>query len=381
MKVLTVIGARPQFIKAAAVSRITKNRDGLDEVIVHTGQHYDNNMSSVFFDQLEIPKPRYNLEVAGLSHGAMTGKMLEGIERTIKKEAPDWVLVYGDTNSTLAATLASVKCHVPVAHVEAGLRSHNPLMPEEINRVLTDRCSSVLFCPTDTASRNLRIEGFPFAATVPTDKATPMDGERMSAAVGLQSVLNVGDVMYDAVSFCRSHAINAFDLQSIGAEAGQYAICTIHRQENTDSKRNLQEIFAALVEISREVPVFIPVHPRTRRRLEDNGIKETLGLRFMEPLPYFELQSLLARAAFVLTDSGGLQKEAFFHHVPCITLREETEWAETVDSGWNSLAGADKPKILQQVQELAQRKPLKDVNYYGDGKASEKIVDTLVRLS
>ena len=365
MKIMTVIGARPQFIKAATISRAIRMHEDLQEVIVHTGQHFDANMSAVFFEQLDIPRPDYDLGIASLSHGAMTGRMLESIDALIEKEQPDWLLVYGDTNSTLAGALAAAKLHIPVAHVEAGLRSHNPAMPEEINRVLTDRVSSLLFCPTATAVSNLHQEGFPFPAT----------------GVALQHIENVGDVMYDAALHYRDRARDQISLDAFGLHHQDYVLCTLHRQENTDDPRRLNDILGALREISRELTVVLPLHPRTRNRLMQQNDANALGdLLLLDPVPYLEMQRLQMSARAILTDSGGVQKEAYFHQVPCITLRDETEWVETVEAGWNQLVGADKEKILaalRQVKDLGDYQ----TGLYGDGKAAEKVLASLQRIT
>lgn len=364
-KVLTVIGARPQFIKAASVSRAIRATEDIEEIIVHTGQHFDSNMSDVFFEQLDIPRPRYNLGLGSLSHGAMTGRMLEVIESHIQLEEPDWVLVYGDTNSTLAGALAAAKMHIPVAHVEAGLRSHNPAMPEEINRVLTDRVSSLLLCPTETAFENLRNEGFPFP--------TP--------ARSCQHINVVGDVMVDVVVHFRLKAIQEVSLAQWNLADGEYALCTLHRQENTDSPERLAAILAALRDISRETEVVLPLHPRTRKYLEVGGRSEELaGLRVIEPVPYLEMQRLEIGACAILTDSGGIQKEAYLHGVPCITLRDETEWIETVRAGWNQVVGADHTRIVD-AWRIARAPQVTSKNLFGDGEASERIVQALIEFA
>lgn len=371
MKILTVIGARPQFIKAATISRairahnakVAASKQGapIREVICHTGQHFDANMSDIFFEQLDIPRPDHHLGIASLSHGAMTGRMLEGIESLIQQEGPDWVLVYGDTNSTLAGALAASKLHVPVAHVEAGLRSHNPAMPEEINRALTDRISSLLLCPSATAIRNLNREGFPF----PTSSNGP------------QRIVQVGDVMYDAVLFYRNRAREQYSLDIWGLQDQGYALCTLHRQENTDAPARLGGILAALRAIARDLPVVLPLHPRTRQRLQQQHNFAALnGITLIDPLPYLEMQRLQMGARVILTDSGGMQKEAYFHGVPCITLRDETEWVETVESGWNQIAGSDQLNIL-----AAYRNAKCPANFiapcYGQGDSAARIVDLL----
>lgn len=362
MKILTVLGARPQFIKAATVSRAIRARDDMEEIIVHTGQHFDANMSDVFFEQLDIPRPHHNLHIAGLSHGAMTGRMLEGIETLIQQEQPDWVLVYGDTNSTLAGALAAAKLHVPVAHVEAGLRSHNPSMPEEINRVLTDRVSSLLLCPTRRAVDNLASEGFPFPAVG-----------------GKQRIEQVGDVMYDAVLYYADRVRAEVSLERFGLAEKDYVLCTLHRQENTDDPRRLAAILSALGAVALERPVVLPLHPRTRLKIAGlNGPDLLDGLTVLDPLPYLEMQRLQMDAQLILTDSGGMQKEAYFHGVPCITLRDETEWVETVEAGWNQLVGADREHILNALRTAAIPSN-QAANLFGDGRAAEKALVELVQ--
>ena len=365
MKILTVLGARPQFVKAATVSRALKSHPEATEVIVHTGQHFDALMSDVFFDQLDIPRPNHHLALASLSHGAMTGRMMEALESVIRTERPDCVLVYGDTNSTLAGALAAVKLHVPVAHVEAGLRSRNPKMPEEINRILTDRMSALLFCPTAQAVSNLSLEGYPNPAIGQGGQIEP------------QQVRQVGDVMYDAVRYYGDRISDEISLAAWGVEEKEYVLCTLHRQENTDDLIRLSRIMRALREIARRHPVIMPLHPRTRQRLACDIERANLGgIRVIDPVPYLEMQCLVMGAKIVMTDSGGLQKEAFFHGVRCVTLRDETEWVETVDAGWNTLVGAETNRILSAVEaEMPRAKyppPL-----YGNGKASVFIAQAI----
>ena len=368
MKILTILGARPQFIKAATVSRAIEMRDDIDEIIVHTGQHFDANMSDVFFKQLDIPRPHHNLHIAGLSHGAMTGRMLEGIETLIKREQPDWVLVYGDTNSTLAGALAAAKLHTPLAHVEAGLRSHNPVMPEEINRVLTDRISSLLLCPTQTAVNNLQQEGFPFSAI------------GANHAHALQRIVNIGDVMFDAMLYYRERAKEQISLDTFGLSHQNYVLCTLHRQENIDDPERLNNILSALREIAKKLPLVLPLHPRTKAQIKRRHDGFALnGLNVLEPLPYLEMQRLQMSAQLILTDSGGLQKEAYFHQVPCITLRDETEWVETEEAGWNQLVGANSEQILNASRN-ANVPSAKIGNLFGDGNAPEKIIHILGNL-
>ena len=350
MKIASIVGARPQFIKAAPVSR--KLRRLHREVLIHTGQHYDYFLSQIFFDELGIPVPDYNLGVGSATHGRQTGEMLARVEEVLLKEKPDWVLVYGDTNSTLAGALAAVKLHIPVAHVEAGLRSFNRRMPEEINRLLTDHISTLLFCPTDTAVKNLAGEGI------------------------IEGVYNVGDVMYDAVL----HSIRIAEersrvLESLGLESGRYLLATIHRPSNTDEWTNLRDIVSAFNEID-EVIVF-PAHPRTRKALTRWGFSLNSNVRLIEPVSYLDMLVLEKNARMILTDSGGVQKEAYFFGVPCVTLREETEWVETVKAGWNIVVGTEVGKILDAVRNFrpnSHRPP-----FFGDGRTSERIVKILTQ--
>lgn len=351
MKVLTVIGARPQFIKAAAVSQLLRER--ATEVIVHTGQHYDDNMSEVFFRELEIPEPDYNLGVGSGPHGAQTGKMLARIEEVLLAEKPDWVLVYGDTNSTLAGALAAAKLHIPVAHVEAGLRSFNREMPEEINRVLTDHVSDLLFCPSETARQNLRREGIEKGMHV------------------------VGDVMADILHYAARRVEQYSDiLERLGLVPGEYLLATVHRAENTDCMERLSNILQAFVAFQE--PVVFPFHPRTRHRVESLGLLSVLEgsqVRLIEPVGYLDMVRLEGSARMILTDSGGIQKEAYWLKVPCVTLRDETEWVETVDAGWNCITGADRQKIVAAVEKFkpAGRHP----DLYGDGQAARRIISCL----
>ncbi len=330
MKVVSIVGARPQFIKCAPVSRVLRAR--ATEVLVHTGQHYDDNMSEVFFRQLAIPRPDHNLAVGSGAHGSQTARMLEGIEAIVQQERPDWVLVYGDTNSTLAGALAAAKLHVPVAHVEAGLRSFNRRMPEEINRVLTDHVSALLFCPTPVAVDNLAREG-------------------ISRGVHL-----VGDVMYEALLYnARIAEKNSRVLADLRVQPAKYFLATIHRAENTDDPGRLGAIVRALREISREYRVLWPVHPRTRHILaRGDGLPAADHLTLLEPLSYLDMLQLEKHARGILTDSGGVQKEACWLEVPCVTLRDETEWLETVESGWNVLVGADTQRIVQAARRVGR---------------------------
>lgn len=351
MKVLTVVGARPQFIKAAPVSRVI--REYGEEILVHTGQHYDQSMSDVFFEELHIPLPDYHLHVGSKSHGAQTGQMLEKIEEVLLKEKPDCVLVYGDTNSTLAGSLAASKLHIPVAHVEAGLRSFNRRMPEEINRVLTDHVSKWLFCPTETAIRHLETEGI------------------------TQGVYLVGDVMLDAVEYNRrlAHEKSTI-LHDLNVQPKEYVLITLHRAENTDDENRLREIIHAINHLS--MPAVFPLHPRTNHKLKAMGLSITNSMvHVIEPVGYLDMLELEVHAKKILTDSGGVQKEAFFAQVPCITMRDETEWTETVELGTNILVGADSQKILEAVEQFEVDFG-KIPSVFGDGRAAEAIVQRLL---
>lgn len=350
MKILTVVGARPQFIKAAAVSNIIRNE--FHEVLIHTGQHYDENMSKVFFDELNIPRPDYNIGVGSGSHGKQTGTMLIALEKIYVNEKPDMVLVYGDTNSTLAGALAASKLLIPVAHVEAGLRSFDMDMPEEQNRILTDHISKILFSPTDTAVKNLKNEGM------------------------VNNVYNVGDVMFDAVinfkklSMKRSHIVDALHL-----EDEDYILATIHRAENTNNVSKLKNIIDALNESGRKI--VLPLHPRTKKYIHNYGCIFNNNIKLIDPVGYLDMISLEMHSQKIVTDSGGVQKEAFFMKKPCITMRDETEWIETVENGWNVIVGTNKQNILKSIIEFKPDRPQN--NIFGDGKAGEKILNILRR--
>lgn len=353
MKIVTIVGARPQFVKAAVVSRAIKQRKDVTEVIIHTGQHFDNNMSDIFFEEMEIPKPNYNLNINGLGHGAMTGQMLEEIEAVLLKEIPEWVLVYGDTNSTLAGALAAKKLHIKVAHIEAGLRSFNMKMPEEINRILTDRISDILFCPTDTAVINLYNEGY----------------KNINCKIE-----NVGDVMQDAAFFYSKKSIEPkYELPD------NFVLSTVHRAENTDNSVAFMNIFGALEEISAEIPVVLPLHPRTRNKLNSIDYNFSASpIIFIEPVGYLEMVWLLQNCELVMTDSGGLQKEAYFFKKPCLTLREETEWVELVENGYNTICGNDKNYIVDSCKKVINNGKVTFSNdLYGSGNAGLKIINYL----
>jgi len=354
VKIVTILGARPQFIKAGTVSREIAKYSEIQEVIVHTGQHFDANMSDIFFDEMKIPKPNYNLAINGLGHGAMTGQMLEKIEEVLLKENPDWVMVYGDTNSTIAGALAASKLHIKVAHVEAGLRSFNMNMPEEINRILTDRISNILFCPTQSAIDNLGKEGYD--------------------TLDIKIVKN-GDVMQDGAMFYKYLAVKPDNM----ALQNEYILSTIHRAENTDDSQRLKAIFEALNEISKEIQIVLPLHPRTKNILKTSDIVLSSNIIIIEPIGYLKMVYLIKNAKMIMTDSGGLQKEAFFFEKPCITLRDETEWIELIENKFNVLSGADKNKIINLYHTCEFNNDF-SIDLYGGGKASETIVKELLGL-
>lgn len=358
MKIATIVGARPQFIKAAAVSREIAGRSGIEEIIVHTGQHFDRNMSDVFFKEMQIPTPHYFLDINSVSHGAMTGRMLERIEEVLLKEQPDIVLVYGDTNTTLAGALAAKKKHIKVVHVEAGLRSFNMKMPEEVNRVLTDRISDVLCCPTDNAVQNLQREGF----------------DRFPCTIA-----KTGDVMLDAAlyysgySSSRSTIIDRLNLQK-----RDFILCTIHREENTNDLARLSFILSALNAISKTIAIVLPLHPRTAKLIDQHKIE--MDFQPLDPVGYFDMLELLKKTRLVMTDSGGLQKEAYFFAKPCVTLRDESEWVELVQGGYNMLAGADRKRIQECFSTMISRTMAFDPALYGNNAASRTIVDILLHM-
>jgi len=357
MKIVTILGARPQFIKAGSVSReIIRQKSlgaDLEEIIVHTGQHYDANMSDVFFEEMQIPKPNYFLGIGGKTHGAMTGQMIEKIEEVLVKERPEWVVVYGDTNSTLAGTIAASKLHIKIAHIEAGLRSFNMRMPEEVNRILTDRVSSLLFCPTRLAVDNLTNEGFNTWET------------------NAEIILS-GDVMQDGAIFYKDFARKPIDINI----SDDFVLCTIHRAENTDNATRLNNIVSALNEIAEEKQVILPLHPRTKSVLEQGGY-DVSNLTIIDPVGYLNMVWLIDHCSLVVTDSGGLQKEAFFFAKPCITMRDETEWVELVDNGFNVIVGANKEKIIDAYSESNITSNY-DMDLYGLGKASRIILEKII---
>jgi len=358
MKILTVIGARPQFIKAATVSRLIRSKysENCSEVIVHTGQHYDHNMSLNFFQELDIPTPKYNLEVGSGSHGKQCGAIMVGLEVVVERECPDWVLVYGDTNSTLAGALVASKVPCKLAHVEAGLRSHRWGMAEEVNRVVTDRLSNLLCCPTTTASNNLALEGSEC------------------------KVIVSGDVMYDSFLHYKKAVDHDAVMRGYRLTNSQYLLVTIHRAENTDDLQRLEVIITVLRSLSLSIDVVLPLHPRTRKVIEKASFP--LGnIKVIEPVPYLDMIALLVRAATVITDSGGLQKEAYFAKVPCVTVRDETEWSETLEYGWNRLVPVGQITNLEEMITGAleiERSTLSYHHYYGDGTAAQRVVEALI---
>lgn len=342
-KLFTIVGARPQFVKAAAISRALKNYPQISEVIFHTGQHFDANMSDIFFEELGIPAPKHNLGIGGGPQGQMTGRMLEKLEAAMLEEAPDVVLIYGDTNSTLAGALAAVKLHIPVVHIEAGLRSFNKKMPEEVNRIVADSVSSLLLCPTDLAIENLRNEGVK------------------------EKCLQVGDVMYDATLYAKEFGPKfAKVFENADLPKSGFTLCTLHRAENTDNEARFANIIEYVVVQSKKQKVVLPAHPRIRERLKAIiGNDENFVL--IDPVGYFDMHALLAACADVMTDSGGLQKEAYFHSKPCVTMRDETEWVETIDAGWNRLW------ITPEYKQ-----PRNNIKDYGDGKAAQKCINAFI---
>lgn len=349
-KILTVVGARPQFVKAAALSRALK-KIGIEEVLVHTGQHFDENMAEIFFRQMDIPQPKYNLGINSLSHGAMTGRMLEEIEKVLIAEKPTAMVVFGDTNSTLAGALAASKLHIPVAHIEAGLRSFNLKMPEEINRIVTDRISNYLFCPTEVAINNLKAEGF--------------DNFDID-------IINSGDVMYDvALYYSQFSGERSSLINDLGLNKKPFLLTTLHRQENTDDLVRLNSIISALNTLSNDYQIVLPIHPRTRNILKKENIK--LNFEPIDPVGYFDMIELLKLCKMVITDSGGVQKEAFFFGKNCLVTRDETEWTELVTLKYNFMVGAETEKIINTVAEVSKASAKFDVKPYGEGNAAEKI--------
>ncbi len=376
MKLVTIIGARPQIIKAAALSRAIKNHysDKIQEVIVHTGQHYDDNMSQVFFDELQIPRPDYNLHVGSASHGVQTARMTEGIEALLIKEQPDFIVLYGDTNSTLAGAVAAAKIHVPIVHIEAGLRSFNKSMPEEINRIVCDHCSTLLFSPTKAGFENLKREGFPIDNHPPYTIDNP-------------KVFHCGDIMYDNSLHFADIAEEKTDIiQRLELTNKPFILATIHRDSNTDHPERLSAIFKALIQLSEERQVVLPLHPRTSKLLKVNLHEElqkqifnSPNIKLIPPVSFLEIIALERHAQLVMTDSGGVQKEAYFFQKPCIILRPETEWVEIVETGNAILADADKRRILEAWEHFKGNPPTVFPEIFGDGHAAEFMLEQMLR--
>ena len=371
-KIITVIGARPQIIKAAAISRAIKNNfsDKILEVIVHTGQHYDENMSQIFFEELEIPFPNFNLNVGSGSHGEQTAKMLEGLENIYMQEKPDAVIVYGDTNSTIAGALAASKIHIPVIHIEAGLRSFNKAMPEEINRIACDHMSTLLFTPSETGHRNLLNEGI-------------KNDQKEAASIDNPKIYLCGDIMYDnSLYFSAMSEQKSEILKELEITTDDFILCTIHRDTNTDDTANLNAIFRALLRIQKtsNLKIVLPLHPRTKEKLNSHldenlltEINQNKNFKIIPPLGFLDIISLEKNARLIITDSGGLQKEAFFFQKPCVILREQTEWIEIVENGNALIAGANELKIISSVETLFKRADFTYPNLYGDGNAANFI--------
>ena len=367
MKLVTVIGARPQIIKAAALSRAIRNHyaDRIHEIIVHTGQHYDDNMSQVFFDELDIPHPNYNLHVGSATHGVQTARMTEGIEKVLLDEKPDCLVLYGDTNSTLAGAVAASKIHVPIVHIEAGLRSFNKSMPEEINRIVCDHCSTLLFTPTKAGLENLKREGFPMDNDGPYNIDNP-------------KVYHCGDIMYDNSLFFSTLAEQKVRiLKRLGLESKPYVLATLHRDNNTDNPERLNSILEAFAELSKEITVVLPMHPRTRKKAGDFHAD---NIFVTEPVSFLEMIQLERNAQLILTDSGGVQKESYFFQKPCVILRPETEWVEIVETGAATLADADKTKILDDCRRYLQNPPVGFPAIFGDGHAAELMLEKIFFL-
>lgn len=356
MKIATILGARPQFVKAAMLSMEWAKNPKIQECIIHTGQHFDENMSKVFFEEMNIPKPNYNLNINGLSHGAMTGMMMIEIEKVLLREEPDWVVVFGDTNSTLAGALVAKKLGIKIAHIEAGLRSYNMEMPEEINRVLVDRISDLLCCPTDLSIQNLEKEGF----------------SELNSKVVL-----TGDIMFDAVLHFRNLALEKSKiLEKQELSAGNYILATIHREGNTAKWENFKEIIEALEEIHKNQKVVLVAHPRTKKLMEENNWTSTV--KIIEPLGYFDMLSILDSSSCILSDSGGLQKEAYWLKKSCLIIREETEWMELVENGNNILAGIKRKSIVEAYGQLAKQNASFDIPFYGNGETAKMVVDEVL---
>ena len=376
-RIVTIIGARPQIIKSSAISRAIREHfsQEVEEIIVHTGQHYDANMSDVFFNEMQIPRPKYNLEVGSGSHGAMTAKMIDGLEKLFTEENPDAVVIYGDTNSTLAGAVAAAKIHIPIVHIEAGLRSFNKAMPEEINRIASDHMSTLLFTPTKTGLENLKREGFDSSIHKKADVDHP-------------NIYLCGDVMYDnSMYFSTISQQKSNILEDLKIAPNSYVLCTIHRDSNTDNSVNLTSIFNALIEISKQhhLSIVLPIHPRTRHKMKDQlkhdlyeEIMNNDAIKIIPPAGFLDIIALEKNARIIITDSGGLQKEAFFFEKPCVIMREQTEWIEIVENGNAILAGASQNEIINSADALLKKSDYTYPPFYGDGKAAEFIVSKII---
>ena len=384
MKLVTIIGARPQIIKAAALSRAIKTHyaDRIQEIIVHTGQHYDDNMSQVFFDELGIPHPDYNLHVGSASHGVQTARMTEGIEEILLKEKPDFIVLYGDTNSTLAGAVAAAKIHIPVVHIEAGLRSFNKAMPEEINRIVCDHCSTLLFTPTKAGLENLKREGFPI------DESGVSTGSTAATTIDNPKVYHCGDIMYDnSLHFANVAKEKTNIIQRLGLNGKLFILDTIHRDSNTDHPERLNAIFKTLVQLSKETQVVLPLHPRTAKLMKANldeslqkQISSCQNIQILPPISFLEMIALERHAQLIMTDSGGVQKEAYFFKKPGIILRPETEWVEIVETGNAILADADQTRIMQAWQHFKDNPPTTFPEIFGDGHAAEFMLDKMLQI-
>ena len=388
MKLVTIIGARPQIIKAAALSRAIRNHyaDQIQEVIVHTGQHYDDNMSQVFFDELQIPRPDYNLHVGSASHGVQTAHMIEGIEALLIKEQPDFIVLYGDTNSTLAGAMAAAKSHVPIVHIEAGLRSFNKNMPEEINRIVCDHCSTLLFTPTKAGLENLKREGFPVDESCPSTLRQAQGSGSAKPTIDNPKVYHCGDIMYDNSLHFADIAEEKTDIiQHFELADKPFILVTIHRDSNTDQPKRLNAIFNALLHLSERCQIALPLHPRTAKFMKtnlaeslQNQILNSPSIKLLPPVSYLEMTALERHAQLVMTDSGGVQKEAYFFKKPCIILRPETEWVEIVQTGNAILADADESRIMEAWQHFKDNPPTVFPEIFGDGHAAEFMLDKII---
>lgn len=360
LKVVSIVGARPQFIKAAMISRKIREYPNVEEIMIHTGQHYDANMSEIFFTQLDLAPPQYNLAVGSESHAKQTAEMLLGIEKVLLEEQPQWIIIYGDTNSTLAGALVAAKLNIPIAHVEAGLRSFNRQMPEEINRLIADQLSQLLFAPTKTAVENLQQE-----------------------AIAEHKIHLVGDVMFDAMLYYSKHAAQySTILDNLNLQSKQYILATVHRQENTDNQSCLEKIMQGLQLVAKDFPIILPLHPRTRKMLEHYNLLKFAAqfIQFIDPVGFLDMIVLQKNARVIATDSGGIQKEAFFCGVPCVTLRTETEWVELVEAGYNIVVAPHDAKIIQQaILQATTREIINPQNLYGDGQSAHKMVEILIQ--